>query len=180
MEYTFYKIHCSDPNINFTYIGSTKDIASRKWAHKSDCNNEKRKSYNLKLYKTIRENGGWDNWNFSIIGKGIYNERIQARIEEQKYISQLDANLNTFRAIMTKEDEKKIKDDYVKNNHEKVLESHKKYRDKNKEILKAKYQENIDLQNKRKEKTQCECGGSYTYSHKAEHFKSKKHQSFVN
>jgi hypothetical protein len=122
MEYTFYKIHCSEPNIDFTYIGSTKNISDRRWAHKSDCNNiNKPKKYNLKLYKTIRENGGWDNWNLTIIGKGIYEDRILARIEEQKYINDLNSNLNSFRAIMTKEDEKKMKDDYVINNHYKVL-----------------------------------------------------------
>jgi hypothetical protein len=178
MEYTFYKIHCINPEINFIYVGSTKDLASRKWAHKSDCYNENRKSYNLKLYKTIRDNGGWDNWNLTIIGKGIYEDRILARIEEQKYINELNSNLNTFKAIMTKEEEKKMKDDYVKNNHLKVLANKKIYRDKNKEVIKTKYLENIDLQNKRKEKTICDCGGSYTYSHKAEHIKSKKHQSF--
>jgi len=181
MEYIFYKIKCNDDNIKFVYVGSTKNIKDRKWAHKSSCYNEnKPTTYNLKLYTTIRDNGGWDNWIMEPIGKGLFTTRLDARIEEQKYIKELEANLNTFNAVMTKEDEKRMKDEYVKNNHDKVLESKKIYRDKNKEILKAKYKENINLQNKRKEKTKCECGGSYTYCHKAEHIKSKKHCEFKN
>jgi len=32
----------------------------------------------------------------------------------------------------------------------------------------------------RKEKFTCECGGNYTYTHKSQHFKTKKHLKFVN
>ena len=40
----------------------------------------------LKLYKRIRENGGWDNWNMRIMGQYHYNSRNDARQIEQKYI----------------------------------------------------------------------------------------------
>ena len=180
MEYIFYRIRCNDNSIKFLYIGSTKDLSSRKWAHKSDCYNENRpKTYNLKLYTTIRDKGGGDNWTMEPIGKGLFDSRLDARIEEQRYIKELEANLNSFNAVMTKEDENRIKADYVKNNHEKVLESKKKYRDLHKEEIKEKLKNNAKTQEIRKEKTQCECGGSYTYSHKAEHIKSKKHCQFI-
>ena len=48
-----YKICCDDTS-DF-YIGSTTDFIRRKSGHKSTCNNANRKSYNLKVYKTIRE-----------------------------------------------------------------------------------------------------------------------------
>lgn len=180
MEYTFYKINCLNPDVNYLYVGSTKDLTKRKWAHKSNCNNPNKKSYNLKLYETIRNNGGWDNWEVKPIGKGIFENRLDARIEEQRYMNELKSNLNTFKAVMTKEEEKKLKDDYVKNNHQKVLDSKKAYRDTHKEELKQKYKENKELHTKRKEKFNCECGGSYTYCHKSEHLKSKKHIKFIN
>jgi hypothetical protein len=179
MEYIFYKIRCNVDSVKFLYIGSTKNIRDRKWAHKSDCYNEKCKKYNLKLYTTIRDNGGWDNWVMEPIGKGLFNTRLDARIEEQRYIKEMEANLNSFNAVMTKEDENRMKAEYVKNNRDKVLESKKKYRDSHKEELKEKFKNNTKTQEIRKEKTQCECGGSYTYSHKAEHIKSKKHCQFI-
>lgn len=179
MEYIFYKIRCNDDGVKFLYIGSTKNIKDRKWVHKSNCYNEKCKGYNLKLYTTIRDNGGWDNWIMEPIGKGLFNTRLDARIEEQRYIKEMEANLNTFNAVMTKEDENRIKAEYVKNNHDKVLKSKKKYRDSHKEEINLKNKNNYERMNKSKEKTQCECGGSYTYSHKAQHIKSKKHCQFI-
>ena len=31
-----------------------------------------------------------------------------------------------------------------------------------------------------KEKVECECGGCYIMCHKSRHFKSKRHQNFIN
>ena len=56
-----YKLVCNDLNILDCYVGSTTDFSKRKYGHKSACNNCKIKNYNLKVYKIIRENGGWDN-----------------------------------------------------------------------------------------------------------------------
>lgn len=179
MEYIFYKISCNNPEINYSYIGSTKNFSNRKCQHKRDCITEERKAYNINLYKTIRENGGWDNWNVKPIGKGIFNNRIDALIEEQKYINENNSTLNTHKAVMTKEDENNYKKQYVINNPDKVKESKKKYRETHKEQIKQKTKENAELQAKRKEKVLCECGGSYTYCHKAEHMRSKKHTSIL-
>ena len=38
---------------------------------------------------------------------------------------------------------------------------------------------NIRNKEKRNEKFDCECGGRYSYSYKAKHFKTKKHQAFI-
>ncbi len=161
MEYTFYKIVCNNPNINYVYIGSTKNYTKRKNMHKSDCELEKHKH----LYKTIKENGGWENWTMSPIGKGIFENRIDARIEEQKYINNNQNVLNTLKAYAS---------------HEDVLKVKKKYRESHKEELKQKYLNNKELQEKRKVKTMCECGGTYSYCHKAQHFRSQKHVKYLN
>ena len=46
-------------NDKLIYIGSTTNFKQRKSAHKTCCNNEKGRKYNLKLYRMIRENGGF-------------------------------------------------------------------------------------------------------------------------
>ena len=58
--------------------------------------------------------------------------------------------------------------------------THKEYRDDNKEKTKIYYIDNKEIINERKrEKYDCECGGKYTRCHKASHIKSKKHQEFI-
>jgi hypothetical protein len=55
-----YEITCLDENIKEHYIGHTKNFKERIQRHK--CISENSKKYNIKLYKFIRENGGWANW----------------------------------------------------------------------------------------------------------------------
>ena len=54
-----YKIeHIEDETL--VYVGQTTSFKHRKSKHKSDCNNEKGNKFNCKLYKMIRNNGGWN------------------------------------------------------------------------------------------------------------------------
>ena len=62
-----YKIFCKDTNISEIYIGSTTNFKIRKSKHKSVCNNENDKNYNLKVYEYIRANGGFENFEIVII-----------------------------------------------------------------------------------------------------------------
>jgi predicted GIY-YIG superfamily endonuclease len=62
MSYIIYKICCDDLP-EYIYVGSTKSIIKRKSQHKIHCNNGNTR----KLYTTIRENGGWNNWRMVII-----------------------------------------------------------------------------------------------------------------
>ena len=54
MTYYIYKIACNDTTVTEFYIGSTTNVRVRKNKHKSDCNNENGKHYNLKIYQTIK------------------------------------------------------------------------------------------------------------------------------
>ena len=74
-EYIYYKIVSKDENIKDCYVGKTTNFKKRVRNHKSDCNNEKKRSYNIKLYQYIRENGGINNFNFIEIEKGEYYEK---------------------------------------------------------------------------------------------------------
>jgi hypothetical protein len=59
---TIYKIQCKDKSIRQTYIGSTGQFKLRIQSHISNTYNNKSNTYNYNLYKFIRENGGWENW----------------------------------------------------------------------------------------------------------------------
>lgn len=58
-----YQLTCKDTSVKYYYIGSTTDIHQIKSRHSRQLGGI---SYN-ELYTTITENGGWDNWNFTII-----------------------------------------------------------------------------------------------------------------
>jgi len=73
---------------------------------------------------------------------------------------------------------------YQEQNKDKIKERNKNYREENKDKYKD-YQKNYQEQNKDKikkdknTKIECECGGKYTKTHKAQHFKSKKHINYI-
>jgi hypothetical protein len=77
-----YKIYCKDSNVKETYIGHTTNFTKRKYQHKVTCNNNKN---DLKIYKIINENGGWENWDIIEIAKCNCKDVIEARIKEKEY-----------------------------------------------------------------------------------------------
>ena len=91
---TIYKIFCKDETILDFYIGHTTNFFQRKASHKITCENPNSSSYNTKLYKTIRENGGWNNWNMQEIEVLNLKNSTEARIKEGEYYQKLKANLN--------------------------------------------------------------------------------------
>ena len=67
--------------------------------------------------------------------------------------------------------------EYRDQNREQIKECHEQNRDKIQEQKKEYRQQNIE---KIKEKIECACGGRYRHSDKVTHFKTKKHQAFIN
>jgi hypothetical protein len=171
-EYTYYKIVCKDENIKDCYIGKTLDFKNRVRNHKSDCNNENSKEYNYKLYKFIRENGGWNNFDMIEIETNEYNDK-DSSFRERYWIKELNANLNIVIPLRKRnewyEDNIKIisekNKEYRKNNKKIINQKNKEYRENNKETLKEKY----------KEKINCICGCEITKSNLLRHLKTKKH-----
>jgi len=94
-----YKIYCNDATISDLYVGHTVNFMQRKLAHKYYCNNDK---INNKLYNTIRQNGGWDNWKMDIVG--FYNcaNLHEAKIKEQEFFISLNGTLNSIEPISSK------------------------------------------------------------------------------
>ena len=182
---SIYIIRSIQQSLADIYVGSCKDMRKRMITHKSNCYNEKRKEYNLKVYQFIRANGGWSNFVMEEIDTCDVERLYQM---EQEYIDKLNPSLNSQRAYNTEE--------YIKENNK---ERHKEWRDKNKEYIKEKKKEwyennkeyikeqrkeyrekNKDKINERvKEKFTCECGGRYTRNVKTRHLRTKKHKSFI-
>ena len=183
-EFTFYKIVSKDENIKDCYVGKTKNFKNRISKHKNDYYNENRRSYNIKVYQYIRENGGINNFNFIEIEKNEYNDKDSV-IRERYWFEELNGNLNKQIPFQSKKEWSKqnnknnreiqneklqiwrnnLTDEKRKEINEKRKEKDKEYRDKNKEKLNEKFI--------------CCCGGKYTKTGKSKHFKTKLHQNYL-
>merc|ERR1712074_213099 len=91
---TIYKIVCKDPKITDCYVGSTTSHLKRKSKHKYDCNNEKSENYNFPVYRFIRDNGGWENWEFVLLEDYPCKTKKQLNIRERFWFEKLGAKLN--------------------------------------------------------------------------------------
>jgi hypothetical protein len=144
--YTFYKITCNSGVTDFTYIGSTMNFTRRKNHHKSLWSNPNSRNYNLKIYQTIRDFGGWDNWTMAPIENLECETKIDARIREQFWIDELKPILNMANAYGWNEEKQKQMCDKRKINarkkydedREKNRELDRQYREENHEQILAK------------------------------------------
>jgi hypothetical protein len=193
-----YKIVCNNLEIKDCYVGHTTDFIRRKAEHKYNCNNEKKKDYNYKVYQFIRENEGWDNWSMIMIEKYCCSSLLEATKRERELYEELQGTLNSYTPSRNKKE-------YYDEFKDKLLEHNKLYYQNNKDILKEKsllyYQDNLEKikeykknyceenRDKIKEyqdnyrlehnnKIKCDCGRYYTFRHKTDHFKTKIHQNY--
>jgi hypothetical protein len=67
-------------------------------SHKNSCINYLQPNHHLNLYEVIREHGGWQNVIWCIVGIHEVANRIDAMVQEQKYIVKYKANLNSMPA----------------------------------------------------------------------------------
>jgi len=150
-EIIFYKFICNDPTIISTYVGHTTNFTDRKRQHKNTCLNINNKKYNLLIYKTIRENGGWDNWIMFEIERKIVSSRQEALQYEQYLIDLQVEKLNMFNAVKNHNYQKNYRDTHIEeyNNYRKI------YREINKEKIalqvkqyETKHKEQICLRRK--------------------------------
>jgi hypothetical protein len=179
-----YKLVCRDLTVSEIYVGHTTDFTNRKSLHKHVCSNIKHKEYNLKVYRYIRENGGWLNWLMVEIEKFPCNDENEASKRERYYIETLKSSLNCQKPGRTKqeyhEDNKKTilaqHIQYREENKEEIVIRNKKYRDEHKEHIKAgskKYAE------EHSEKVVCDCGVKYQIIGKTRHLNTKRHLAHI-
>jgi len=95
----FYKIYCKDPAVKDVYVGHTTNFVQRKYQHKRTCIKENDVNHHCKVYKFIRENGGWDNWKMEMIGYKDCYDHYEARKTEQNYFETLKATLNSIEPL---------------------------------------------------------------------------------
>ncbi len=99
-----YKISCKDPAVTDVYVGHTIDFVKRQYAHyKSSCD----VNCANKLYTTIREHGGWDNWDMQIVGFFNCKDLYEAREKEQEFFISLGATLNSVEPLPKREKKSK-------------------------------------------------------------------------
>ncbi len=184
-------------NINYTirsgksiYVGSTTNFVNRKNQHKSNIYNENGKIYNLKLYKTIRENNcEWDMLPYS---KYPCNDVVEQTIEEERIRQLLKADMNSkscgtglnHSELGLQEYRKQYGKQYRTVNKDKISEQHKQYRTENKNKLneyhKQHYMDNKDkILEHMKQKITCECGCIVSRTNLPPHRKTKKHMKLM-
>jgi hypothetical protein len=166
-----YKIeHLEQPEL--LYVGSTTEFIKRKCKHKSCCNNEKDKYYNLKLYKMIRNNGGWDCFKIMVVKEYPCLNKIELLIEEDKQMKELKSSLNQMKAHRTDEELKEQKKEYYEAKKEIIKEQAKEYYEANKE-KKKEYQE----ANKTKIKEYKEANKTKIKEQQKERYQKRKHKN---
>ncbi len=179
-----YKIVCNDLSIKDCYVGHTINMTKRKYWHKHACNNEKDKNHNLKIYKIIRENGGWDNWTMVLVEKFPCKDKHEACKRERELYEELDAKMNMVRPYRTHEEHKeydiKYKKKYRQEHLAEIKEKAKLYNQEHKAEInerqkqyREKYKEQIKEQIK--EKAKCEyCARQITKRHMCRHHRTCK------
>ena len=157
-----YKIVCNDLEIKEIYVGHTTDFIRRKKHHKFRCKEE-----NYKIYETIRNNGGWDNWCMIEIEKYPCNDSNEATARERHWYETLQANLNMICPNRTQKE-------YREKHKEKMKAYQQQYREINREknVEKTKAKQN--------EEVMCECGCAVARRNIARHKKTPKHIQNVN
>jgi hypothetical protein len=140
-----YKIEHLD-NESLIYVGHTTNFKQRKAAHKINCINIKRREFNHKIYKMIRENGGWEMLQMIEIEKHPCSDKREATRREFEVMKELKATMNMVKSYESIEDRKERKRKWnIKKNKEYIQEK-KEYEEyklsksykKNKEFIQEK------------------------------------------
>lgn len=136
IDYSKGLIYKIESNGTVYYVGSTTDFTRRKSQHKTTCNNPKDKDHNSKIYKFIRENGGWDEFKMVLIENFKCNDSNELRAREQHWFNEFKPTL------MNDNCPARTMAQYRLDNKIEISIKKAKYREDNKEeiaIKKAKY-----------------------------------------
>lgn len=158
MPHCIYKIW--SPKGDKVYYGSTcnkRGPLQRFYVHVSEYNSGRLKCTS----KIVFDEYGIDNCQFSIVEE--IDDLSQLRRRERFYIETNEC-VNKYKPSPTKEEIKKDKQDYTKEHKQQKKEYDLLYR---------------NLDEERKIKIECYCGGSYVKRHRIVHEKTKKHLEYV-
>jgi len=95
-----------------SYIGSTKNLNARIQKHHD--NMRAKDKCHFKLYQFIKENGNWENFEFSILANIDIEigDICKKEVLEQRYIDKYLPTLNQKRAYLSDEQRREIKRQY--------------------------------------------------------------------
>ena len=105
-----YELKSKDKSVTGTYIGSTWDMKDRLKKHKDKFNNKTYRGYNYPLYRYIRENGGFDNFEMIEIDSGECEDDLELHCAEQFYIDMSGGIENLLNDKDALEDKQKRKE----------------------------------------------------------------------
>ena len=136
-----YEIYCKDCNVKDNYIGQTECIEQRLNQHMNLS-----KTSDFKLYRCIRDNGGWENWEMKILDEQLCQTEYETRQLEQQYI---DYHKPTLNSISKNKNKTEIHiceycNSYFENKYS--LKKHKNSNKKCLEIQSKKLIDNNDIQ----------------------------------
>lgn len=174
-----YKLCCKDTNITDIYVGATTCMKARKSQHKNCCNKENTTGYNCKVYKFIRDNGGFSNFDMIMVEKYPCKDKLESDKRERYWLEELGATLNKNIPSRTgkeykkeyRQNNKKYWKEYRQNNTDKLTGYHKEYKKNNKEKIRE-YRKNPY--------TCITCNKTMTKGNKYKHEKTKKHLQNLN
>ena len=149
------------------YVGSTTKqyLSSRLVEHK----NMSRHKPNRRVYKSITENGGWENHAIILIECYFCNSRDELHRKEREFIVLLKPISNIQIPLRTPVE-------YRIDNCETIKVYDKQYKVDNKEkIYTINKQYHIDNKEKLEHRFTCCCGKTYAYQSRAIHNKTKFH-----
>ena len=150
------------------YVGSTcQPLCKRLAFHRVHMNVESKSK--RKLYTKMTELG-IEQFYIELIEQYPCENKEELRKREGHFIRER-GTLNMCQAGRNRRQ-------HYQDNIEHFRQKDKEWREKHQEQLKEKAQK-PEVKLIRNAKVSCECGGSYTYTHKAEHFKCKKHLEYV-
>ncbi len=158
-----YKIVCNVTGK--VYYGSTCEptLAKRLAKHVGNFkrwSNEKKESY-VTSYSILENN----NYRIVLVEKCPCDDKMELQQRERYYIETNEC-VNKVVPLRTRTE-------YNQDNKEKIAEYNKQQCKKYREVNKDKISE------RRRQIINCACGKTYTLCHKARHFKSQKHQNYL-
>jgi hypothetical protein len=187
-----YKIVCLNPEITDCYVGSCQSFRTRKYAHKSKCNNLNSKDYNYNVYQFIRAHGGWSNFSMLAIEQVEYTIKHELLVRERFHLERLKASLNKQIPTRTeqeyhkayyeehKTEVKQYHQAYYETNKNEINKEHKKYYEEHKTEAKQYYEANkTQISEKNKQKITCACGKISNKCAISRHNKSRRHQNYL-
>ena len=178
-----------DVGYNKCYVGFTCEELSQRMA-RHRCMFTQHSTKSKESYRSCNrlfEEFGVENCKIELIEEYPCNNQVELHRRERQ---QIQNNECVNKVIAGRTDK-----EYYDQNKEKERERKKQYYAEHPEIAKAYKEANKDriaqyqkqyrennkqqLNSKRNEKHNCDCGGRYTHNHKAEHFKSHRRQKYL-